>query len=573
MMRGLAAFGNSLADLAWLAQLALLTVLPFAHEDLAVILGGYLIVNDLMPTALVALCLYSGMVLSDLALYGLGAGARRLPWLGRFAIDGRVLGFGDVLKRNVFGLVALCRVVPGVVFVAFVTCGWARVSLARFAAASLIVLALYLPLMLYLVIVFGDALDEHVGYWAWPMLFLAFAATAFARKRVFAFGKGARSPVYDARLPIPEVCAGMPALARCDRVVALAERIPPTLFYLPLVFNWIRLGLRHRSLTLPTAANPHIFTGGMWGESKSSYFFDVEASQRKWIADFVAVKRNGGTASLQEDCERAASALGAAGLAYPLIAKPDIGWHGHGVRRIDNAANLALYISGFPAGATLLLQRMVPYAAEAAVLYARLPGQSSGRILSLTLRYFPHVIGDGRSTLRELIMQDERANWKAGLHLGVDRSHTGIVDLKRVPDAGEVVRIALIGNQRAGALYRDGRCHISNALESRFDAIACSMKEFHYGRFDIRFESVDALMRGEDFSIVEINGIGGEAIDAWDARLSVVEVYRRPTDQQRLLFLIGERNRARGFRPTGIGEFVTSLWRQNALIRRYPASA
>ena len=45
------------------------------------------------------------------------------------------------------------------------------------------------------------------------------------------------------------------------------------------------------------------------------------------------------------------------------------------------------------------------------------------------------------------------------------------------------------------------------------------MPEFHYGRFDLRFESIEALMRGESFSIVEIIGIGGEAIDCWDPRL------------------------------------------------------
>ena len=55
----------------------------------------------------------------------------------------------------------------------------------------------------------------------------------------------------------------------------------------------------------------------------------------------------------------------------------------------------------------------MPYAGEAAVLYARVPGEPSGRILSLTFRYFPHVIGDGRLTLRELIAVDERAQWKA----------------------------------------------------------------------------------------------------------------------------------------------------------------
>ena len=71
------------------------------------------------------------------------------------------------------------------------------------------------------------------------------------------------------------------------------------------------------------------------------------------------------------------------------------------------------YIADFPAGATLMLQRFVPYAAEAAVLYARLPGEASGRILSLTLRYFPHVVGNGRMSVRELIAADARAQWKS----------------------------------------------------------------------------------------------------------------------------------------------------------------
>lgn len=153
-------------DLPWFAKITSLMVLPFAHEDLAIILGGYIIVNKLMPASLVALSIYGGIVASDFALYGIGAAARHVPWLNRYAVDERVRRFGDKLKSNVFGLVALCRVVPGVVFVAFIACGWTRVSLTRFSAASLIISALYLPLMLYLVIVFGDALDDRLGMWA-----------------------------------------------------------------------------------------------------------------------------------------------------------------------------------------------------------------------------------------------------------------------------------------------------------------------------------------------------------------------------------------------------------------------
>jgi membrane protein DedA with SNARE-associated domain len=174
-------------DYSWLAQFFSLLFLPFAHEDLAIILGAYVVVNDIMPVGLVALCIYGGMVASDFALYGIGAGARRLPWLSRLAVDDRVRNFTDMLKRNLFEIVALCRVVPGVVFVAFVACGWRRVPLARFTVASLVVSALYLPLMLCIVVFFGDALDGRVGWWTWPFLLCVLMAIGFVRRQVFNF--------------------------------------------------------------------------------------------------------------------------------------------------------------------------------------------------------------------------------------------------------------------------------------------------------------------------------------------------------------------------------------------------
>ena len=142
-----------------------------------------------------------------------------------------------------------------------------------------------------------------------------------------------------------------------------------------------------------------------------------------------------------------------------------------------------------------------------------------------------------------------------------------------MPDRGDIVRVALIGNQRAGGLYRDVTAAVTPELSARLDAIAAGMSEFHYGRFDVRFDTIGRLLRGEGFAIVEVNGIGGEAIDAWDPGLSVMETYRRLLAQQRLMFEIGAANRARGFLPTGPVEFVNALVRQTQLIRRYPASS
>ncbi len=500
-------------DYSWLAQFFSLLFLPFAHEDLAIILGGYIVVNNIMPVGLVALCIYGGMVASDFALYGIGAGARHLPWLTRLAVDDRVRTFADTLKRNLFGIVTLCRVVPGVVFIAFVACGWTRVPLGRFTLATLVTSALYLPLMLCIVVFFGDALDDRVGLWTWPFLLCVLVAIGFVRRQVFTFRQASNSADGGRATPSASASGGgvhaMPVLGGSARKLPVAERIPLGLFYLPLIVSWIGFAVRHRSLTLPTVANPYHPTRGMGAESKSGYLLDVAATERRWIADLVVATRSTGPRTLYADLEQARQSLYAAGLAFPLIAKPDIGRHG--ACRLDDMTQLREYLRHFPRGEKLILQRFVPQPGQATVLYARLPGTPSGRVLSLTFS--------------------------------------------------------------ADGLRRDARRHITPELEARLDAVARSMREFHYGCFDLRFGSIEELMRGENFSIVDISGIGGAAGRAGDSALPLAENYRRMVDQQRIMFLIGEKNRARGFEPVGCADVVKSLVRAAQTGRRYPASA
>lgn len=203
-------------DYSWFAKFVSLLVLPLADEDFAIILGGYIVVNKMMPAGLVAIGIYIGMVASDFVLYGVGVGARRAAWLKRLAVNDRVRLFADTLKRNVFEVVALCRVVPGLDFVAIVACGWTRVPLGRFTLASLVLSALYLPIMLYLVVVFGDAMDDHVGLWTWPFMLGAIAIIGFVRNRIFNFGN--RVPAAAAtlvpRMPYSQVAARVAAQSR-----------------------------------------------------------------------------------------------------------------------------------------------------------------------------------------------------------------------------------------------------------------------------------------------------------------------------------------------------------------------
>jgi hypothetical protein len=367
--------------------------------------------------------------------------------------------------------------------------------------------------------------------------------------------------------------SGMPPLHGLTSRIGAAERIPSRLFYVPIALQWLWLAIRHGSLSLPALANPLIEVGGLWGESKTVYLDMVSGDARRWLAKYVAMDR--GDCDAATALERARGVMAMAGLDYPIVAKPDIGWQGFGVRLVRSEAAPLEYLEAFPPGAKLLLQEAVDWDGEAGVFYVRIPGDDRGRVMALTFRYFPHVVGDGVQNVRDLILADQRAGWKAGMHLGLEGGHGGVPaqTLDRTPAAGEVVRLAFIGSIRVGGLHRDADDQITPELSARFDEISRAMPEFHYGRYDVRFASVDALRKGEAFRIIEINGAGSEAISAWDPEKSLGEVYGELLRQQRLLFEIGARNRSRGWKPPGLRPILRAARSQTALVKRYPPSA
>jgi len=574
------------ADYSWGIECLGLFLIPFLHEDVAIFGGSLMIVEHRLPAFLALASLYAGMVSSDLLIFGLGGLARKSPRVRRLLLRPGAERLGQWLGKHAVSMVALARFVPGLTFPVYLGCGFYRVSFVRFFSTTALTAALYLPAVLFLISRFGEAVLSSLGYWSWIVAIALFtlAAVNWIRSpnwqlllRVSA--SGTRGLVR--RLGVVLNGAGqishrgMPALGKLRRKVALAERIPPGLFYLPLGVQWLWLGLRHGSLSLPTLANPNIEVGGLWGESKSGCLAMVGPDQRHWLADYATLRRNRGAATAACDTQRALAVMATTGLAFPVVAKPDIGWRGFGVRLVASADELADYIAGYPQGETLLLQRAIEFEGEAGVLYARMPGATEGTIVSLTFRYFPYVVGDGQRTVRDLILADQRAAWKAGEHFGFDETHVGTAgrELDHVPAPGETVRLSFIGSNRVGGLYRDARAHITPALIRRFDAISRSMPEFYYGRYDVRFASVDRFRQGEDFYIIEINGAGGESINVWDPVMPLSQVYRELFDQQRMLFEIGARNRTRGYRPSGALAMLKSQWRQHRLILQYPPSS
>jgi hypothetical protein len=378
-----------------------------------------------------------------------------------------------------------------------------------------------------------------------------------------------------AQPPLPVSPASSPALARPHqgmppfdaggKPLSFFEFWPMWAFYPPVMLYAAWLMLRHRGMLLPTVANPSFPGGGFFGESKAAILALAMRHIPQWVAPFVCIARPAQPQEVQAECDAALATLAAAGLALPVVAKPDLGCRGAGVKLMRSRADVLAYLQAFPAGATLLLQRLVPFEGEAGIFYCRRPGQTPGRIVSITLKYFPHVIGDGKRSLRQLILDDPRAGRLQHLYL---KRHLQRLD--EVPAAGQAVRLAFAGSHSRGAIFRNGTSLVTPQMEAAFEAIATRLPEFHFGRFDVRFADFAKVQQGEDFTIVEINGAGAESTHIWDRNTGLLQAWRDLMRQYRWLFEIGAANRKRGFRVMPWAQFLRDYKREKQLTPLYP---
>jgi hypothetical protein len=361
--------------------------------------------------------------------------------------------------------------------------------------------------------------------------------------------------------PLHDRSATGPKLSSMQRPGAL-ERMPKWMICIPLAAQWLWLAMRYRSATLPSAANPAITAGGLVGEGKLEYFNGMGPTARAATARFCAVSTH-----CMPSAAELLQMMADTALSFPVIAKPDLGLCGYGVRRIDDIGGLRRYLAAFPRDETVVLQAYLPQDSEAGIFYARDPDSERGRIIGLALRYFPQVTGDGHRTVAELIAASPRAG-----RLLASEAHECLADLGHVPGAGEVVRLSTVGSTRVGGLYRDGGACITPQLTEAIDAIARDMPSFHFGRFDVRFDSLAQLGAGRGFTIMEINGAGSEAIQAWDPATGLLRGFRMIFEKQRILFAIGDAMRRRGAATISLALLARLNRRQQRLIALYPPS-
>jgi hypothetical protein len=355
----------------------------------------------------------------------------------------------------------------------------------------------------------------------------------------------------------------MPPLDLDGEPTSFFEFWPTWLMYFPVGLQWAMLSVRHRSLSLPLIANPAVPLSGMVGVAKSTVFSKAGPYAQQWILPWTLYQVD--KPSTQQCRQEILDCLQNAGLALPLVGKPNIGCRGAGVKLLSTEAQLLEYVAGFPVGGSIQFQQLSQWEAEAGVFYVRDPDTGKGTITSLTLKYTPYVIGDGLSTLAELVAKDPRAS--ALQHLYKQRH---LAHWNRVLIEGEPFRLVFSASHCRGAVFRDARSLINPKLVQTLDRIFDDIPEFYYGRLDIKFKNSAALSNGEDFEIIEINGASSESINIWDRRAKFADAIQTLLRQYGTLFKLGAKNRARGYKPPGMLALLKAWRLENKLVKKYP---
>lgn len=252
-------------------------------------------------------------------------------------------------------------------------------------------------------------------------------------------------------------------------------------------------------------ANPGLPFGGMEIGSKSAVLERLRG--RAVFLEHLLLEHRAG---VEENLRRFESFLEATGVGYPVIAKPDLGCVGFGVRKVHGARELAEILSVSPVD--YLVQEYCPFPLEFSVFFVRPPGSRSGLVPSLTEKEIPRVTGDGRSSVGQLIEREPRfsQNRKA--------LKARVKGLDRVPEAGRTVELLVQASHTYGTFFYDRCERIDDALCAWVNRLCADIPSFRFVRFDLKAEARESLSTGQGVKIMEVNGCMSEPIHMYDPR-------------------------------------------------------
>lgn len=517
--------------------LGLIIVGTFISEDLTCLTVSLLVTKGRIDPFLGVLGCLVGIFIGDIGLYLLGRFLKsrvlKLGWVRAKLGTDKILRLSDKFDRFGWTAILASRFLPGTRIPVYVGAGVVGHKAGRFIFWLFVAVLLWAPLIVLL--------GASIG-------------PAFYRPLEALFGKTWLALLVSAVLMFALIRLALSGLTEFGRakMVASISRIwrwefwPIWLFQAPMVPVWIYLALKYKGATVWTAANPDIPDGGLVGESKNEILAELDPN---WIASTIFIDRGEPEeriASLREEVEER-------GWPLPLILKPDASQRGEGFKIIHDFEEAEKYLNLYNEPA--VAQEYHPGPFEAGIFYYRIPGEPFGHIFSITDKGFPKITGDGRSTLKRLIWNHPRYRMQAARF---ESRHAEIWD--DVLPAGETLQLTKAGSHCQGTAFLEGAHLITPALTRRLDELVINgYDSFYFGRFDVRYSDPKEFMAGEEFTIVELNGLSAESTNIYDPGHSILFAYKTMIRLYELMFKIGRANADQGAKPSGIRRIIANI--------------
>ncbi len=495
----------------------------YVTEDLAAIAAGIMAAAGTFSLFQAIVFTFLGIYSGDMLVFLSGRWLRRTR--GEAAFKHPRLQRGEQwFKKRSTSAIVLARFVPGSRFAVFFAAGALGVSFRLFSVLLVVPALIWTPALVGLAYLAGEQtlrFFRNYSQFALPVAIgLALAFWMLMQLITLSVNRKARRRAY----------------GRFKRLRHW-EFWPRWAFYPPVFLYVCYLGLRFRSLSLFTLANPAIEAGGFVGESKSQILAGLSpADVPVWtLLDVVDPER---AITLAEQFMQGHA------LGYPVVLKPDQGERGSGVEIVKSAAELQSYLR--TARLPTIIQKFQP-GIEYGVFYYRMPNEAKGRIFAITDKARVVLRGNGEDTLETLILNDERAVCMLDCHLHKHRN-----SLLRIPADKEDIELVEVGTHSRGCVFLDGMHRWTPALEASIEKISRHYEGFYFGRYDIMVDSAAALADGRDLKVLELNGVTSEATSIYDPKNSVFTAWGVLFRQWRLAFEIGAQNRRAGLKPYGI---------------------
>ena len=260
------------------------------------------------------------------------------------------------------------------------------------------------------------------------------------------------------------------------------------------------------------------------------------------------------------DAAEILQAVASSGIAFPCIAKPDMGGKGRGVQKIYALEEIAAYAGKIKMD--FLVQEFIPYPEEVGIFYCRMPDKPDGFISGIVAKEFLIVKGDGVSTLIQLVEKDPRYHFQLGALQKIYGQ-----GLNTVLEKDELKNLVPYGNHARGAKFIDVSYWADEIFTKNFDQVCKQIPEFYFGRLDVMYSNFEDLKAGKNFSIVELNGAGSEPTHIYDPGHSLFFAWKEIARHFKLLCAISIQNHKKGFPYLTVKEGL-QMFKENRAVMK-----